>query len=129
MTQKRQITDAEKQAVLAKQGLFCFVNHHPMEDAADLEFDHIHPFAEGGPSITDNIAAVCKKHNREKGTLTLSEFRDRLELRAFFEGAKKRRLDDLLTAKLGANGFASSVPSEAGDDSIQLFFDSGHPEV
>ena len=83
---KRQISDAEKQEVLKRQGLRCFIDNHPVADAADLEYDHIQPYTEGGPSTTANIAAVCKKHNREKGALSLSEYRDRLDLRAFLRG-------------------------------------------
>jgi 5-methylcytosine-specific restriction endonuclease McrA len=106
---KRQISDAEKQEVLKRQGLRCFIDNHPVADAADLEYDHIQAYTEGGQSTSANIAAVCKKHNREKGTLSLSEYRDRLDLRAFFEGASKRRLDDLLMTKLGNGGFGQAV--------------------
>jgi hypothetical protein len=95
MVLTRQISEAEKASILATQGLRCFVDGHPIEDASEVEFDHIRAFAEGGVSEPNNIGAVCRKHNREKGTLYLSEFRDKIELRRFFEGAKKRRLDDL----------------------------------
>jgi 5-methylcytosine-specific restriction endonuclease McrA len=60
----RQITDAEKQTVLERQGKRCFIDNHPIELDSDVEYDHIHPYAEGGPSRVDNIAVVCKKHNR-----------------------------------------------------------------
>jgi HNH endonuclease len=63
---KRQISDAEKREVLERQGLRCFIDNHPVAAAADLEYDHIEPYAEGGPSTASNVAAVCKKHNREK---------------------------------------------------------------
>ena len=125
MPAKRQISDAEKQEIVERQGLRCFIDNHPVAEASDLEFDHIHPYAEGGDSTIANIAAVCKKHNREKGTLTLSEYRDRLDLRAFFEGAAKRRLDDLLHAKLGSGGFGDPLPSEVGDGEVKLFFHGG----
>ncbi|MGH2966208.1 MAG: HNH endonuclease [Solirubrobacterales bacterium] len=128
MPGKRQISQADRQEVLARQGLRCFIDNHPVADASDLEFDHIHPYAEGGPSRTENIAAVCRKHNREKGTLTLSEYRDRLGLRAFFEGAAKRRLDDLLEAKLGAGGFAQDLPSDRAEGVIKLYFLEGSPQ-
>lgn len=127
MAGKRQISDAEKQEVLERQGLRCFIDNHPVAEAADLEYDHIQPYAEGGPSTTANIAAVCKKHNREKGTLSLSEYRDRLDLRAFFEGATKRRLDDLFTTRLGAAGFAQPISSEVEDSTVKLYFE-GAPE-
>jgi hypothetical protein len=125
---KRQISDAEKQEVLKRQGLRCFIDNHPVADAADLEYDHIQPYTDGGPSTTANIAAVCKKHNREKGTLSLSEYRDRLDLRAFFEGASKG-LDDLLMAKLGNGGFGQAVSSEVEDNTVRLYFEGGAPET
>jgi hypothetical protein len=125
---KRQISEAEKQEVLAHQGLFCFIDHHPVAAASDLEFDHVHPYSEGGGSAPANIAALCKKHNREKGSLSLSEFRDRLDLRTFFEGAAKRRLDDLLTVKLGVGGFGQPLQTEVNGHSIKLFFHGSEPE-
>ncbi len=129
MPGKRQITEAEKQEVLQRQGLRCFIDNHPVPDASDLEFDHVQPYAEGGVSFTSNIAAVCKKHNREKGTLTLSEYRDRLDLRGFFEGARKRRLDDLLVERLGPRGFAQDLPSEVSGGSVKLYFDEAQETV
>ena len=129
MAGKRQISDAEKQEVLERQGLRCFIDNHPVADAADLEYDHVEPYAEGGPSTTSNIAAVCKKHNREKGTLSLSEYRDRLDLRAFFEGATKRRLDDLFLARLGKGGFGQPISTELEDNAVKLYFDGGAPET
>ena len=128
MAGKRQISDAEKREVLERQGLRCFIDNHPVAEAGDLEYDHIHPYAEGGVSTIANIAAVCKKHNREKGTLTLSEYRDRLDLRAFFEGATKRRLDDLLEVRLGKAGFGQRLNSEVEDNAVKLWFDDAVPD-
>lgn len=128
MTAKRQVNETEKQDVLSQQGLFCFIDHHPVTAASDLDFDHVHPYSEGGASAPANIAAVCKKHNREKGSLSLSEFRDRLDLRSFFAGAAKCRLDGLLTTKLGADGFGQALSAEINEHSIKLFFDETGPE-
>lgn len=100
-----------------------------MAAASDIEFDHVWPYSEQGLSEVGNIAAVCKKHNREKGTLTLGEFRDRLELRRFFEGAKKRRLDDLLGARLGADSFGQSLNVELADGRAKLYLETGPIQV
>lgn len=121
----RQISDADKSSVLARQGERCFIDNHPVESVSDFEFDHITPFSEGGPSEPGNIGAVCRKHNREKGALSLSEYRDRLDLRRFFEGAKKRRLDDLLKQKLGARAFGQAVRNEIRDGEATLYLDAG----
>jgi hypothetical protein len=119
----RQISEAEKSAVLERQGLRCFIDNHPIESADDVEFDHVYPYSEGGRSAPDNIAVVCKKHNREKRNLSLSEFRDRLSLGRFFEGARKRRLDDLLAERLGASGYGLPIAVELGEGEVALNVD------
>lgn len=129
MTKKRQISEQEKQEVLARQGLKCFIDGHPVASPNDLEYDHVWPYSEGGPSEIENVAGVCKKHNREKGALALGEYRDRLELRRFFEGAKKRRLDDLLEARVGHGGFGQPLHVEFDGDRAKLYLDGGPIET
>jgi len=126
---KRQISEAEKREVLARQGRRCFIDNAPLGDDQDIEFDHINPFAEGGSSEIGNIGAACKKHNHEKGKLSLSEYRDRLALRQFFEGAKKARLDDLLESRLGAKGYGLPLDVEQQGDRAILYLDSGIQEA
>jgi len=110
---KRQITESEKQQVLIQQRrngvLYCFVDEHPIENEGDVEFHHIKPFSEDGPSETANIGAVCKEHHRRIRTLSLSEFRDQLAMARFFEHPSQRRLDDLLEFKLSSDGFGRQV--------------------
>lgn len=129
VAKRRQIGEDDKQRVLERQGLKCFIDGHPVGGAGDLEFDHVWPYSEDGVSEVSNVAAVCKKHNREKGSLTLGEYRDRLGLRRFFEGAKKRRLDDLLLERVGKTGFGDPLSIELSSDSARLFLDSGPVEV
>jgi HNH endonuclease len=125
MAERRQISDAEKARVLERDGLRCFIDGHPIDSEADVEFDHIQPWSEDGRSAVDNIAVVCKRHNREKRNLSLSEYRDRLALRRFFEGAKKRRLDDLLSDRLGRDGFGKPLPIEVNDTEAITYLDTG----
>lgn len=129
MALKRQIGETEKAEILERQGLRCFIDNHPVDDPSGMEFDHIHPFSEGGESAPSNIGAVCKKHNREKGSLSLSEYRDRLALRQFFEGSKKRRLNDLLEDRLGSSKFGLDLITETEENSVKLFLDEGSIEV
>jgi hypothetical protein len=120
---KRQITDSEKQEVLAKQRrngvLYCFVDDHPIENEQDVEFHHIKPFSEDGPTEVSNIGAVCRDHHRRIRTLSLSEFRDQLAMARFFEHPAQRRLDDLLELKLLAGGFGHKLSID-GDRRTQI---------
>jgi len=122
---KRQLSEAEKQTVLEKQGHRCFIDNHPLDPESGVEFDHIDPHSGGGPSAEFNIGAVCKKHNRDKRGMSLSEFRDLLAIRRFFEGSDKRRLDDLLAKKLGANGYGKALMVEEEDGHVILYFEEG----
>lgn len=122
----RQLDDQQKQQVLVAQTrdgtLRCFVDDHPIADASEVEFHHIRPFSENGPTELANIGAVCKDHHRRIRTLSLSEFRDQLALERFFEHPDPRRLDDLLAAKVSPTGFGRLVNLEQADGQITLHF-------
>jgi hypothetical protein len=126
MDTRRQVSENEKQAILEGQGNRCFIDNAPFSDPSDVEFDHINPFAEGGRSEIANIGAVCRRHNREKSTLSLSEYRDRLALKRFFEGARKRRLDDLLESRLGPGRYGMPLQVELSDGSATIYTDRGN---
>lgn len=125
MALQRQISAQEKQEILRTQGNRCFIDNHPLDPDGDVEFDHIQPFSRAGESEVANIGAVCKRHNRDKRSLTLSEYRDRLAIRGFFDGAKKRRLDDLLEEKLGPRGYGQPLEVEIADGVAKLYFEGG----
>ena len=127
----RQLTDPEKKHVLAQQRrsgvLYCFVEDHPIDDESDVEFHHIRPFSEDGPTEIANIGAVCRDHHRRIRTLSLSEFRDQLAMARFFDHPEPRRLDDLLGFKLPPNGFGREVRVD-GDRLSQLTLHFPSPE-
>ena len=73
MVIRRQITEAEKAVVLDRQGMRCFIDNHPIDKPSDVEFDHINPFVEGGRNRgSSKLGRSAEKHNRKKGTLSLS---------------------------------------------------------
>jgi hypothetical protein len=127
----RQLTDPEKKQVLAQQRrigvLYCFVEDHPIDDESGVEFHHIKPFSEDGPTEIANIGAVCKDHHRRIRTLSLSEFRDQLAMAWFFDHPDPRRLDDLLRFKLPPNGFGREVKVD-GDRHSQITLHFTSPE-
>ncbi|MHB1156962.1 MAG: HNH endonuclease [Phycisphaerales bacterium] len=122
----RQINDADKQKVLNQQTrdgvLHCFVDDHPVEAGEEVHFHHVKPFSEDGPTEIANIGAVCVAHHRRIRTLSLSEFRDQLELDRFFEHPEPRRLDHLLTQKLSGTGFGKTVVAESSPGQMTLHF-------
>jgi hypothetical protein len=93
---KRQLTDDEKRTILERYGRKCFATGHAIADGEELQFDHIQAFSAGGESELNNIAPMCGQHNKEKGTLTLEDFRIKLRLDDFFRSGGKLTLKHLL---------------------------------
>ena len=117
-----QLTDQEKAQILERDGRRCFIDGHPLE-SDDVEFDHIVPRAAGGATTVENMAAVCRKHNRQKGTMSLAEYRDYLDLRRFFDSEGAKYLDHVIAAKGGRVG--DSLQYEVDGDGVTLYFDAG----
>src|SRR2546423_14578825 len=118
ITLKRQLNDEEKSRILQQHGRICFATGHAIADGDSLHFDHIHAFSGGGLSELDNIAPMCETHNKEKGPLSLEDFRVRLRLREFFAKGDALTLKDLLEY-LGERGevdaFGQSVAVRVED--------------
>jgi hypothetical protein len=93
---KRQLDPQEKTRILEVYGRKCFATGHEIPEGEPIWFDHIRPFSQGGPSELDNIAPMCAKHNREKSTLSLFDFRTKLRLQNFFDTGDRLTLKHLL---------------------------------
>jgi hypothetical protein len=123
---KRQITEAERVKLILKcrqqDGfIHCFVDNERIENEKEIHFDHIEPFAKVEETSLDNIAPVCKNHNLAKKDMTLSEYRDKLQMESFFEGfesaGKQAKLNDVLMFKY-SNDFG--FPIQYDFDSNQM---------
>lgn len=123
MTERRQISDAEKRVVLDQHGRRCFVDGAPVSEDEAIEFHHIRPYSQQGATSIDNIAPVCRTHHRSIGTMSLQEYRDKLELDRFFESGELRYLDDLIRAKHGRYG--ENLQHELESEQITLFLNKG----
>jgi HNH endonuclease len=117
------LTDAQKQEILQRDGRRCFIDGHPFSEGEEVEFDHIVPRAAGGTTTIENMAAVCRTHNRQKRTMALEEYRDYLELRRFFEDGGQKYLDDVIRERGGPVG--DKLTHEVIDSSVRLYFDPG----
>lgn len=125
MSEKRQVTDEEKSEILRVHGRRCFVDGEPFEEGETIEFHHIRPFGNGGPSTPENVAPVCRTHHLNIGLMSLQEFRDKLSLRKYFldDNSDKRLLDDLIRIRRGHDPVVCK--HEINDGKITLYFKQG----
>src|SRR4051794_8701108 len=93
---KRQLTDSEKAEIIKQHGRICFATGHGIPPDETPQFDHIKAYSDGFPSELHNIAPMCAQHNREKGTLSLEDFRTKLRMNGFFASGDKLTLKHLL---------------------------------
>ena len=122
-TLKRQLDDSEKQKIVERQGRICFATGHPIAENETLHFDHIHAFASDGPSELDNIAPMCEVHNKQKGTLSLEDFRVSLRLKQFFsegDGLTLRHLLGHLQKNKDLKGFGQQVSVHQADGEVMI---------
>jgi len=119
MALRRQLSETEKQKLLKDHGRTCFVDGEPILEEDPIEYHHIKPRSEEGPDTLDNIAPVCRRHHRTIGTMSLQEYRDKLELGRFFAGGEPKYLDDLIRHKRGHCG--ERITYEINDETIVLY--------
>jgi hypothetical protein len=118
---KRQLTDAEKTECLKQHGRVCFATGHPIPPDETVQFDHIKAYSDGFPSELSNIAPMCAQHNRDKGTLSLEDFRTKLRMNDFFSTGDKLTLKHLLEymkAKGQIAGFGDPVSTKEDDGHV-----------
>ena len=127
-TLKRQLTDTEKSDILKTHGRVCFATGHKIPEDEKLQFDHIHPYAEGGLSELNNIAPMCESHNKQKGVLALNDFLVKLRLAEFFEPGDALTLQHLLaylTIKKELEGYGQKSVITITGDQIEVDTQSG----
>jgi hypothetical protein len=95
VTLKRQLSADEKAHILKIHGRKCFATGHPIPEGEELHFDHIQAFSLNGVSELDNIAPMCQDHNIQKGTLSLADFRVKLQLNEFFKRGDRLTVGEL----------------------------------
>jgi hypothetical protein len=123
MTLKRQLNDDEKQHILRVHGRKCFATGHHIPDGEEVQFDHIQAFALDGVSELDNIAPMCQDHNLQKGTLSLADFRVKLQLNEFFSRGDRLTVGDLLRYLKGRGDiaeFGKAVTVTERDDTVKV---------
>jgi hypothetical protein len=102
MARRRQLTDDEKSQVRDIQKgldgvLRCYISGEVINVNTDeLEYDHIVPYSSGGPSDIQNERVFKKKYNREKGSMSLDEYKNYFLLKRLYdEKGNKVKLQDI----------------------------------
>ncbi len=103
----------------------CFVNDHPIDDEQDIDYHHIKPFAHGGATELENLAPVCSDHHKRIGTLSILEFRARLEMEDFFTSPDPRRLDHILALRQGSSGYGKPLKTDVAlqENKVKVYFE------
>jgi hypothetical protein len=123
VTLKRQLNDDEKKHILKIHGRKCFATGHGIPESEELHFDHIQAFAVDGVSELDNIAPMCQEHNLQKGKLSLTDFRVKLQLNEFFKPGDRLTVGHLLRylkERGDITEFGKPVTVLERDDTVQV---------
>lgn len=129
MTIHSELNESEKRLINeqhTREGkVRCFVNDHPIDNESEIDYHHIKPLSQRGPTEISNLAPVCRQHHKRIGALSILEFRARLELEDFFNNPEPRRLDDILERKLGSDKYEKALKTEVSSkgDQIKIFFE------
>lgn len=122
---QRQITNAEKEQILAKFGRTCYATGHHIPESEEIHFDHIRAFSMDGASELENIAPMCQTHNLQKGRLPLEDFRIKLRLDEFFSQGQTLTLKHELQffkEKGIITSFGETVFTTLNESEIELEF-------
>ena len=125
ITLGRQLSEDEKDSILLQHGRVCYATGHTVADGEVIWYDHIRAYASGGMTETNNIAPMCAKHNLDKGTLPLFDFRAKLRLEEFFTKGDRLTLGDLLEYLLEIGDISNyGLPITAQENESILEIDS-----
>ena len=123
ITLRRQLDADEKAQILKMHGQRDFATGLPIPEDDDVQFDHIHAYAEGGESELNNIAPMSAETNRAKGTLSLEDYRVKRRLDEFFKSGDRLTLGHLLKfLKDGGavKAYGQVIETVGDDDEIEV---------
>lgn len=129
ITLRRQLNDDEKAQIMKMHGRRDFATGLPIPVDDEVQFDHIHAYAEGGDTDLNNIAPMSAETNRAKGTLTLEDYRVKRRLDAFFQSGDRLTLGHLLAfLKDGKDikSFGQVIEVVESDGFVELRSESGN---
>lgn len=128
VTLRRQLNADEKAQIIDMHGRRDFATGLPIPDDDELQFDHIHAYAEGGETGLNNIAPMSAETNRAKGTLSLEDYRVKRRMGEFFKSGDRLTLGDLLRFLKKDNAipaFGQVIEAVENDGVIELRTEDG----
>jgi hypothetical protein len=123
MAKKRQLSEEEKRQVREAQSingiLKCYISGEVIDINKDeLEYDHLVPYSAGGETQIHNERVFKKKYNREKASMSLSEYQEYFSLKRLYETkSNKVKLQDIFEYKSIS---VSSIHSTVTGDIVEL---------
>ncbi len=119
---QRRVSPKRKEEIFIRDGgrcVYCatvlLLRQHPLaswcvraDSATEWEIDHKTPVDDGGTNDPDNLQLTCLWCNREKGTLSDSEFRELLERK------EKNQRNPCSTLGVGSRNHPQALYSETG---------------
>jgi len=104
--------------------LLCAIDKKPINNKSEIEFHHIRPLAFQDKFDSSNFITICKKHHKELGELSLTEYNSIKEMEKFFKGNGLKKLNDVIKLKLQENSFGEMLKAEfkKTDNEIRITF-------
>ncbi|MCL6086786.1 MAG: hypothetical protein M1475_00070 [Actinobacteria bacterium] len=100
--------------------LTCAIDRRAINNKSEVEFHHIKPLTMEDRFDPSNFVAVCKKHHKEMGELSLTEYNSNKEMEKFFKDGGLKKLNDVLKLKLQENNFAKHLKTEINNSSNEI---------
>jgi hypothetical protein len=105
--------------------VICSADKKPINKKSEIEFHHIKPLAFNDKFNESNFITVCKKHHKEMGELSFSEYCSIKEMEKFFSGNGLKKLNDVLKLKLKENNSVKHMKTEikSKENKINIFLE------
>lgn len=107
--------------------IICVIDNCPIESPSDVEYHHVRPYLFEEKLDNENIATVCRKHHREIGHLSITEYKALKAMEAFFSDSSLKKLDDVLLTVLDETkkGRSFDFSLKDGGNSITVNWKNG----
>ena len=129
-----EITSGQKkkinQSSTINNNICCYIDKKPVSDKNDIEYHNISPLAFNNSDI-NNFTVICKKHHKEMGGLSVTEYLVKKEMDDFFRKSGIRKLNDVLKLKTGKKDEAKKIQTKIDDkkNTITVLFEEGRENI